>query len=364
MFVKGGMSGRRWLLLAGGALGLAACTRYDAVIFVPAIALYLTFMRLRAGSVRSAGMDMAGYAVALLPFAVLLGIWDWARFGSPFLTGLHEQTFGGPYLQDLAGLTVSPGKGLLWYLPLILVSPWAAAPFFRRCPQLASLCGIMVLVPVLFYSAIKYWHGDPSWGPRYLFVAVPYLVLPLGEVLRSWGRVRVPIRLLFVACVASGVILNIAALSVTQWRFWYRLEVQAESRVNPATWSGQPFHWGAQHYHYYWNLSQSPILIQLDNVSQVARLTLGDTSYRYTARPDPYVSNPAENYPINSFAFWWTDTMHPLLGAGDREGLAALLMLLSLAALGVTLVSLEAPTGARSRPREDSVSTFAGTLRS
>jgi hypothetical protein len=36
-------------------------------------------------------------------------------------------------------------------------------------------------------------------------------------------------------------------------------------------------------------------------------------------------SNPADNYPINSLAFWWADVRYPLLGDRTRYALALLL---------------------------------------
>jgi hypothetical protein len=76
-------------------------------------------------------------------------------------------------------------------------------------------------------------------------------------------------------------------------------------------------------------------LIQVDNVYQVARLQLGAIQYRWTARPDPYVSNPADNYPINTFLFWWADDRHPILGARTRGALALAISLLACLSFGL-----------------------------
>jgi hypothetical protein len=129
---------------------------------------------------------------------------------------------------------------------------------------------------------------------------------------------------------------------VTQWRFWFRLQATLQQESSAAQWSGQPFHWGAQHYHYYWNPRQSPILMQIDNVYQVARLQiLSDRQYLLTGHPDPYTaSSPADNYSINTLAFWWSDTRHPLLGARTRSGLALLLAGVALLASMLLAVQL------------------------
>jgi hypothetical protein len=210
--------------------------------------------------------------------------------------------------------------------------------FHRRAGSVAYFCAALVLVPLLFYANVLYWHGDPAWGPRYLYTSLPYLTLPLGEALVRWPRLHLSARAGVLLLVAAGLGLSLAAVSVTQWRFWYRLEVQEQQTVNASQWTGQPFHWGSQRYHYYWNVRQSPILMQVDDVYQVARLdVLGDTRYKLSARPDPYVSNPADNYPVNSPNFWWADVRHPLLGARTRYAIALLLAAcaaMSLAGLG------------------------------
>jgi hypothetical protein len=341
-FVRSQLQERRWLLLAGTGVGLAVFTRYDALLFVPVVALYPTLLRWklrRPGVMR----DWLVYATGVTPWIALVALWNVARFGSPFQTGLHEQTFGEAPWFGLAGLLVSPGKGLLWYLPLVFLLPWAARDFYRRVPSLAVFFGVLILLPLAFYATVLYWHGDPAWGPRYLYTALPYLVLPLGEILSSFPRRSLLVRGGTLALIAVSWGLQCEAVSVTQWRFWYRLEA-AEQRTS------QPFHWGARYYHYYWNVSQSPILVQLDDVYQVVRLNLGDQKYRLSAHPGPpNVSNPAVTYPVNTLAFWWADTMHPLLSSRTRMILG--LGLGGVASLAFLLLVSQIPSapGGRSR---------------
>ncbi len=328
-------------MLAGAAVGAAIMTRYDAALYLPLFALYLIYLRWRRDELRRAVDDVLLFGLSALPFLAAVGIWNLLRFGSPFITGLHQQTLGNPFFLGLAELLVSPGKGLLWYLPLVFLLPWAAAPFVRRNADLAVLCAAMVLLPLLFYANVQYWHGDPSWGPRYLYVAVPYLILPLGEILGAWRRRAVPLRAFAVLLLIVSLGIEVSAVSVTQWRFWYRLQAMQQQTTNAEAWTGQPFRWGAAHYHYYWNIRQSPILIQADDLYQVARLTLGDSRYRLSGKPDPFVSSDtALIYPVNSFAFWWTDPLHPLLGQRTRDVLAGLLAASVLTSLALIVAAL------------------------
>jgi len=222
-------------------------------------------------------------------------------------------------------------------MPLVFALPFVARRFFRRSASLSFFVLALILAPLILYSNVLYWHGDPAWGPRYLYTSLPYLVLPLGEVLSPWRSIRPSRKTIFAALALAGFALSVAAVSVTQWRFWYRLEAQEQQTVAASTWAGQPFHWGSQKYHYYWNVKQSPILLQIDNVYQVLRLdVLGNQRYELRSQPDPYVSNAAVNYPVNTLNFWWADVRHPLFGQTARFVLAGLLTLLAmLSALGL-----------------------------
>jgi hypothetical protein len=342
-FARGGLSNRWWLLAGGAAAGLAVFTRYDAAIYIPILALFPALVRAAARlPLRPVIRDWFAFLSGLVPWLLLVGWWDWIRFGSPLLTGLHERTFGEPFVTGVLGLTISPGKGLVWYVPIVLLLPWAAPRFAARQPALAALCVAMVLLPLLFYANVLYWHGDPAWGPRYLYTALPYLVLPLGEMLQRWRLTGTGLRAAVVVLVLASLGVQLAAISVTQWRSWYRLEVMQQQTASAAHWTGQPFHWGAMRYHYYWNPRQAPIFMQVDDVYQVVRIMTGDRHYLFTGKPDPYVSNPALNYPINSLSFWWLDARHPLFGNHVRWALALLLALGGVLAL-VALWKTTAP---------------------
>lgn len=338
-FIKLGMRHRKLLFLSGCALGFGVVTRYDFTLYIPVLLLFP--VAVRVALVRPGiGKDLAAMLAGIVPAYLLIGFWDWIRFGSVFTTGLHERTFGEPPLFGLASLLVSPGKGLIWYVPLVLLLPWAVPAFLRRRPDLCLLFAALFLFPLLFYANVWYWHGDPAWGPRYLYVALPYLILPLGEIVERWRTQPALLKSAAIALVAISLAIQIAAVSVTQWRFWYHQEVLRMQTANPAAWSGQPFHWGPTRYHYYWAPSQSPIIQQFVDLYQVIRLDMGDQHYVLTGQPDPYVSSPVPNYPVNSLLFWWTDTRHPVLGPRTRGGLAAILGMVGLVSLLALLRSL------------------------
>lgn len=356
-FVRRGMTNRWWLVLTGAALGFGVLTRYDFALYLAPTVLFPVAVRFAGGSrgvLWRSFKDVVAAAVGVVPGFLLIGLWNWARFDSVFTTGLHERTFGEPPLLGLASLLVSPGKGLIWYIPILFLLPWAVPAFVRRVPALSLLFFALFLFPVMFYATIFYWHGDPAWGPRYIYVAIPYLVLPLGEIVERWRSRAGLLKAAAVALVAASFVLQVAAVSVTQWRFWYHQEVLRQRTANADLWTGQPFHWGPRRYHYYWSIPESPIIQQFVDLYQVIRLDAGDNHYLLTGQPDPYVSSPVPNYPVNTLLFWWTDQRHPVLGPRTRGGLAILLGLAGLASLIALVLSMTRPplAGRRSTPRE------------
>lgn len=342
-FVRGGMNDRVWLVVSGTAMGLCVFTRYDGILYFPIVALYPAVLRWCENVRGKIVKDWLALGVSFLPWGLIILVWNMARFGldKPWETGLHEATFGEPFWSGFTGLMVSPGKGLIWYLPLVFLLPWAFPRFARLHRSLAWLFIALIVVPVLFYSNVLYWHGDPAWGPRYLYTAVPYLILPVGVLIERWHAERRWLHAALIVLVAISFVFELSAVSVTQWRFWYRLEV-AEKHTS------DPFRWGASNYHYYWNATQSPIVMQLEDVYQVIRLDMGDRHYDYTARPTTLASNPADNYPINSLAFWWADVRHPLFGARVRGAIAGTLAVAAILS-GALLCASVWPVDRRAR---------------
>lgn len=174
-------------LLAGLALGGAFATRLGAAVLAfPAAAVALAAP---PRDLRSVARRAAALAVGGLP-GVLLVLWhNVYRFGSPFVVYQTSalgtfQDLAAPWLswlhlQGMSGLLVSPGKGLLWYAPPMLLVVAAAPALARRHRPAAIGLAVYLAAAVVLFGRFRYWHGDWGWGPRYV---APVLVAaaPLG----------------------------------------------------------------------------------------------------------------------------------------------------------------------------------------
>jgi hypothetical protein len=126
-------------------------------------------------------------AAGLVPGVALVLVWNIWRTGSVMPPGVADaghQLFGNP-LVGLLGLTLSPGKGLLWYSPPVLLGLLGLRGLFRQ-HRAAALTIVGVAAPhTAVYACFTFFGGDWCWGPRYMLVpavvlmaAAPWCALP------------------------------------------------------------------------------------------------------------------------------------------------------------------------------------------
>ena len=132
-------------------------------------------------------------AGAIPPLGILIGV-DYVayrQFLSPYYT--QGQSFGlsSSYPKVLLGNLVSPGRGLLIYVPLVLLSA-AGIASLARSRGLEPLFIAFALIPVahwLLISGFKHWWAGDSYGPRLFTDLMPvFTVLALPAIDRLAER--------------------------------------------------------------------------------------------------------------------------------------------------------------------------------
>jgi hypothetical protein len=163
---------------SGLFLGLAVVNRPPNVVLVAPLALFVLLRRKGAGPLFA--------VLAAIPF-LFHAMYAAAYLGSPFATGYWNAfpevaNFRGNPLVGLAGLLVSPSRGLFVFSPIFLFASLGAAISLRdkrRWPVAPFLAAGTVLL-VLLYSRWTTWWGGHTFGYRYLIETLPGLMIFLA----------------------------------------------------------------------------------------------------------------------------------------------------------------------------------------
>jgi hypothetical protein len=189
---------RAWLW-AGLAVGTAFATRMSSVLLpIPALLLMLVPRPRYVHSVLRRGLS---FVVGATPGITLVLWYNYLRFGSPFISrsetdlGTVGQAFvpwlSRYHLEGMAGLTISPGKGIMWYGPPLLGVILLAIPLVRRHRAAFAALGVYAVAAVLFFGRLTFWHSDWAWGPRYvapLYLAAAPVAWWFWQQLAQRGR--------------------------------------------------------------------------------------------------------------------------------------------------------------------------------
>jgi hypothetical protein len=259
-----------WLALSGFAAGLALATRPALAVALVAPGLWLLWLAWdRWRQTRwIALLACLAWGVPVSGWLAIVVAYNWARFGSATATGYGDEAraFTTPLLTGLSGLLLSPGRGLLWYVPPILLAILGSIWFGQRQPVLLLVVA-GISAPVLVLHATYYaWHGGGVWGPRFLVPLLPLLLLPAASVVeRAWHSPAIAAGVVGVA--TWGLLVTALGFLVPFDRYVARY-AGAEDRLHAAL----------------WHVGDAPLVVHLRDVL-AGSITVDVAAVRYASLP-------------------------------------------------------------------------------
>jgi hypothetical protein len=219
---------------AGFAIGWLVTTK--AINVLPVGVAVLWFAWYLRKQPRKLG-EMAGFAaLACLPWALLTMFLNKVKTGSFFDTGYTTAggvpVFSGQFYPAVIGYLLSPGKGIFFYSPVLILGLIGARRYLREHRAQAILVYGMIAAVLLPHLKFPAWPGGWVWGPRYAVALTPLFLLPAAPwldelVTRGLGRVRAA-ALGLLGTASFGVQLAGCAFF---WDFYIRMVLAMRSAV-------------------------------------------------------------------------------------------------------------------------------------
>jgi predicted SAM-dependent methyltransferase len=193
-----------WLVAAGLWFGAMVISYNPTFLFVlPALGLYYLLLKknvwqsknwqLIGSTLLKDGLSMV---LSSLPFLLLYLWFNQVRYGGTASTGYAgaaNQLLSANFpayviIEGVWGLLFSPGKSIFLYSPLLLVLVFFWFKLSKKVLPEVVAAGVLFLTYLWFIGTLLggvdflVWHGDSSWGPRYLLPALPLLLVLVGYV--------------------------------------------------------------------------------------------------------------------------------------------------------------------------------------
>jgi 4-amino-4-deoxy-L-arabinose transferase-like glycosyltransferase len=215
--IRHGELTNRYGYLAGLLAGYAIITEYPTALIVGALGVYWVW------PLTTRWREALRFALGGLPPLVVAGVYNTLAFGGPLSQGYahlagpltfqrgQAQGFMGityPHLDALWQTTFGPYRGLFVLSPVLVLSIPGFILLARRTGwrREVALWVAIVLIYGLFVISYYAWDGGYSLGPRHFLPALPFLILPLAELVRP-GRAQFwRVTTAILACVSIAIV--------------------------------------------------------------------------------------------------------------------------------------------------------------
>jgi hypothetical protein len=186
---------------------------FDSLLFllgsIPLLSLYFYVNNFRFGGILKSGYSSSSIPIPPLPpaFVIVEGIWS---------------------------LLFSPGKSIFLFTPILLLLLFFAYKIkIKLIPELISGIVLFLLHLWTFGSFLGgpdflVWHGDSSWGPRYLLPILPFFLIIIAHIYVQLNTIQK--KLVFLPLLLIGIYVNFLGVVLPYQIRFYGLE--SEYKLN------------------------------------------------------------------------------------------------------------------------------------
>lgn len=226
------------LIFAGLSYGAAIITYNGSFLLtMPSLVIYFILLGKYGFNIKKIVISFFKqffyFFLGLLPFLILFRWFENFRWGTggqadPSFYINYVKTsslFHVPismFFEGLYGQLLSPGRSIFIYSPILL----ALIFFWHKIqkvvkPELVVFI-LMALLYIAFYAMqftqgfpdgwTGLWHGESSWGPRYLTPLIPFGMLVVGGIFQKLNRIQK--YLIFYPLVVIGVYIELLGVII------------------------------------------------------------------------------------------------------------------------------------------------------
>ena len=210
-----------FIFVSGLCMGFALITKITSAVIVPFLLLYLIL----SAKTRKSILNI--FFIFLPVFAFFIGVelhYNFLRYGDFFQFGYgygRDQLFGfsTPITLGVMGLLISPGKSIFLYTPIAILSLFSAKQFYQEHKKEALLFLVVIILFILLHARWWAWSGDWAWGPRFLVVITPYMLIPIGYWFARWNGFSLWIKNLIYILIAFSIFVQVLGISIHPFSF-------------------------------------------------------------------------------------------------------------------------------------------------
>ena len=178
---------KKSLIIGGFSFGSLILMRVSNLIYLP-ILIFFILLNIRPIK-KNKIKNLLFFLIFVIVFLSIILSLNYIRFGNIFESGYRDDEslkFNlGIMPENIFRLLFTFHKGIFIYNPILLIGILGYFNFFKVHKKESLLFLGIIITTLCFYASFYGYHGDWSWGPRYLVIALPFYLLPLFTIPRK-----------------------------------------------------------------------------------------------------------------------------------------------------------------------------------